>query len=486
MKRFSIATVLLFLFLNINGQIKFEKKFTPESNQFGKEIFELSDGGFLIQGTIEKGWRNAYLIRTNMLGDTLWKKTYGTDSIQYHIYDMVKMADGGYLMAGDYQSILTSPSMDSYIQKIDSQGNIIWSNLFGWTTSQGGYKDHAEFVKILKNNSIIVSGNTRDYYYSLNNFQHGIVGWNSYLAKFDNNTGNYLDVSMICDKIDTSCYKVNYFTYNFETINNKIYWFGFPTYFANPVPGNKTLAVFNNNFDTIFTLRTGLEKYNALSKTSDDHLLLFADSVIAKMDTLGNIVWTMPNSSPSIPYELKEISDGNFISIGGTSPAPIFDTDFSQINNEKVYINKYNSSGSLLWSKIIELPANINRQFGYSIIETSDKGFAFTGFSEDAIWLVKTDSSGNFIMSINTPADNSSTLLVYPNPFSIETTIHFEDMKNVQLLLYNINGQCVKRINELKSNTISLKRDNLQNGIYFIHLIQNNNIVAIKKIIITD
>ena len=62
----------------------------------------------------------------------MWTKQYGTDSIQFYAHDMTKTPDGVYLICGDYQEVLTYPSMDSYVQRIDSIGNQVWFNIFGW------------------------------------------------------------------------------------------------------------------------------------------------------------------------------------------------------------------------------------------------------------------------------------------------------------------------------------------------------------------
>jgi hypothetical protein len=90
------------------------------------------------------------------------------------------------------------------------------------------------------------------------------------------------------------------------------------------------------------------------------------------------------------------------------------------------------------------------------------------------------------LTSINKNKINSS-ISIFPNPFSSSTTLNITDnFSNVTLTIYNTLGQEIKSIKNISTQTIILGRDNLENGIYFIHLTQDNKIVATEKIIITD
>lgn len=76
---------------------------------------------------------------------------------------------------------------------------------------------------------------------------------------------------------------------------------------------------------------------------------------------------------------------------------------------------------------------------------------------------------------------------VFPNPFSTQTTIYSrKDFKDATLKVYNSLGQAVKQIKNLSGQTITLNRDNLSNGQYFLRLTQDNKIFLVDKLIITD
>lgn len=76
---------------------------------------------------------------------------------------------------------------------------------------------------------------------------------------------------------------------------------------------------------------------------------------------------------------------------------------------------------------------------------------------------------------------------IYPNPFSISTTLKTEFfIENGSLELYNSIGQKVKEIENINTNEIILNRENLVKGVYLLILRQNNKIIKNKAILIED
>jgi hypothetical protein len=90
-------------------------------------------------------------------------------------------------------------------------------------------------------------------------------------------------------------------------------------------------------------------------------------------------------------------------------------------------------------------------------------------------------------MSIIKQNLNSQKVQIFPNPFSNETTLKFEiDVINCNLEMFDSIGQKVKEINNINTNEIILKKDNLVNGIYLLVLKQNGKILETQKIILQD
>lgn len=68
---------------------------------------------------------------------------------------------------------------------------------------------------------------------------------------------------------------------------------------------------------------------------------------------------------------------------------------------------------------------------------------------------------------------------VYPNPVKDVLTISGEDMK--QVTVYNALGQMVKSIN-CNDNTVQINVNDLQNGMYFVNVINNNGVITTSKV----
>ena len=81
----------------------------------------------------------------------------------------------------------------------------------------------------------------------------------------------------------------------------------------------------------------------------------------------------------------------------------------------------------------------------------------------------------------------SNKVSVSPNPFSIETIIKTNhELINASLTVYNINGKQVRQINNISGQAITLLRDNLPCGLYFVQLKQDYKIIATEKLAIKD
>jgi len=75
----------------------------------------------------------------------------------------------------------------------------------------------------------------------------------------------------------------------------------------------------------------------------------------------------------------------------------------------------------------------------------------------------------------------------YPNPFSTQVTLQIDKkLQCATITVYNTFGQQVKQINNISGQSVTLKRDNLPSGLYFIKLTQDNKIIAIEKIVINE
>jgi uncharacterized delta-60 repeat protein len=129
--------------------------YSDTSFDIARSIEQTSDGGYIIAGftyrfgTFRGATSDAYLIKTNSSGDTLWTKTYG-GAREDRGYEVQQTSDGGYIVAGYTASSGASP-YHCYVVKTTSSGNLLWTKTLARNdtcheiarsltlTSDGGY-----------------------------------------------------------------------------------------------------------------------------------------------------------------------------------------------------------------------------------------------------------------------------------------------------------------------------------------------------------
>jgi len=81
----------------------------------------------------------------------------------------------------------------------------------------------------------------------------------------------------------------------------------------------------------------------------------------------------------------------------------------------------------------------------------------------------------------------NKVISVFPNPCnSIATLKANVNFRNATITIQNIYGQIVKQLNKISNQTIYLSIDNIPSGLYFITVKENNKVLAVEKLVITD
>jgi hypothetical protein len=79
------------------------------------------------------------------------------------------------------------------------------------------------------------------------------------------------------------------------------------------------------------------------------------------------------------------------------------------------------------------------------------------------------------------------SITLSPNPFQDKTLLTIQGtITNATLNIYNIEGKVVYKMTGISgTNTqLTINHEQLSDGIYFYHLMENNEVLAIGKIIV--
>ncbi len=88
--------------------------------------------GYLLVGSTTSfgyGESDVYVVKTGAAGMLEWDATYGGDDHDA-AYSVLKTNDGGYVIAG-YSSSFSEMNSDAYVIKIDGEGGPVWDKTFG-------------------------------------------------------------------------------------------------------------------------------------------------------------------------------------------------------------------------------------------------------------------------------------------------------------------------------------------------------------------
>ncbi len=117
---------------------------------------------------------------------------------------------------------------------------------------------------------------------------------------------------------------------------------------------------------------------------------IYPDICILKLDSSGSLLWsrTISRANYDIATSIIQTAEGGFVITGFTATGGVF--------TDEIYIVKLNAGGTYLWSKTY---GGSGDEIAYSIIQTSDGGFAAAGYSNsygpfNVFNILKTDSIG--------------------------------------------------------------------------------------------
>ena len=125
---------------NESGDTIWTKTFGGPGNDLSSTIQQTNDGGYIIAASTNSlgaGNYDAWLIRTDADGDTIWTRTYGGTDTD-HASDVKQTDDNGFIIAGSTRSFgHVNNYNDAWIIKTNSNGDTLWTKTFGGDLHDG-------------------------------------------------------------------------------------------------------------------------------------------------------------------------------------------------------------------------------------------------------------------------------------------------------------------------------------------------------------
>ncbi|TES93442.1 MAG: T9SS type A sorting domain-containing protein [Candidatus Cloacimonadota bacterium] len=401
----------------------------------GYSVQQTSDGGYIIAGytmSFSIGFRDAWLLKTDANGDTIWTKTYGW-GLTAEASSVQQTSDGGYIFAGYIES--GGLGIDVWLIKTDANGDTMWTRTYDETVEDVAYS-----VQQTTDSGYIITG---------------CIGFNSpdiYIIKTDIN-GDTLWTRIygggFIDTIDAEGNEVQ------QTSDGGYIIVGHKEIYNS---GNRDLYLIkiDANGDSLWSKTYGGNGWDegfSVQQTSDKGYIITGvtspfvsggDVYLVKTDSLGDTVWTRTYGGDSLEvgFSVQLTNDGGYVIVGGTSS---FGSNWCN-----VYLVKTNSSGDTLWTRNYGIH-EIN--YGNSIQQTSEGGYIIVGVTDSAevdldVYLLKIDSEGNIEEGEKRETEPLLKIIkIFPNPYSTFTSIKVRrQLYSTELRIFDISGRSVKNL----------------------------------------
>ncbi|NQV15823.1 T9SS type A sorting domain-containing protein [bacterium] len=300
----------------------------------GEAIQHTFDGGYILVGDAipsGSGDRDVWLIKTDSDGQELWSHMFGGggDDKGFSVQPTI---DGGYIVTAATNSF-GNGDYDFWLIKTDSLGQEQWNRTFG-----GSSPDYARSVLETIGGGYIITGRTASF---------GGGGDDIWLVKTDS-LGN------------------EEWNQTYGGSEHEVGYSVLQSHDQGYVIAGRTSSLGNGNYD-MWLLKT---------------------------DSLGNEEWaeTFGGSNWESAFSIQATTDGGYIVVGGTNSFGI--------GGDDVWLIKTNSQGQEEWNQTF---GGSEWETGFSVKENIDRGFIIAGGTttfgagDRDVWLVKTDSIGQEI-----------------------------------------------------------------------------------------
>ncbi len=509
-----------------NGQATFQTLIGASPDAvYVSAVVPTKDGGYAAAGMhrVAAAWE-IFLSKFDAGGNLLWAKDMGEGTTGGTGGALIETPDSGFAIAASVNKY-GPDGADSYFIRTDSKGNILWQKTYG-----GVWDDYSHNIIQTLDSGFMLTGssntNLSDGVYLVKTNAQGTMSW---AKKYTPNTPNEFAYGLSTLQVSDG-FVITGTTSDSITASQRVLLMKTDT--GGVLLWSKAVTISSGTSDQkAHCLTQTIDGGYAVVGSTDNFGAGLTDCYLLKTDSDGNLLWTKTYGGSD--YDdgsfITELADGGFAITGRSSSFGAGDMDVLTIRTDP--------TGTPLWAKTY---GTSFYEDASSIKITSDGGFILGGYAGSYPllprgYIIKTDSAGTsncYEVSV-TPIVGSgggvmvalpmvttivgtekmggtnaattlptldycsvtgqnelmgnSNLSLYPNPFSSQTTLQLAfPLNHATLTVDNYLGQTVARIKNINGQTIVFNRGDLPSGLYFVHLTQDNQVVATKKIIITD
>ncbi len=391
-------------------------------------VVELNDRSLVFLGLYRDtsgSLANSYLYKTSASGDSIWFKSIDA-GISERPKSLIPTSDGGFVIGGYFNWYI--PDAKIFLLKTDNLGNIEWQHNYGEDTTY---------------NYLRSANKTPDGGYVLG-------GWVEY---------------------DYSPNVRNFFIIKTDSL------------------GSKEWGQLYDGWYDGYTIPTRDGGYMIVG---DEYLIPQDDynGIMIKTDSAGNVEWERRLRAPNDPNvfgNVEQLPDGSYILGGGVRGAK---------GRPNVSIMKFSEGGSEIWRRTYTYYGGSNDDDYISdLIVTQQGDIVVTGYvipgdtalkTGNDMFILKVDSAGNLVTSLEEVPRTKNDIKVYPNPNNGQMTLEYQlEDGNAFFKLFDVSGRMLdEKFLSKDIDKIEIKVTYLEAGLYFFKIESSKQNLFTDKIII--
>ena len=429
------AFILLIASFALYSQTTFMR--TYGSDDYGSNVIQTSDGGFLFSGWSHSqgngGW-DTRLLKTDEKGDVLWESVPEGAADDY-VEGLLEIKDGHYLLV-QYTASNGASGLDIQLIKMNHQGETVWQQMYSLEKDQRCFE-----VAQMQDGGFVIAGQSNvgsnvQNCFIIRTDAAGNRTWD-YVFKDDKSNDFFRDVIATSDGGFALAGTKNgrFFVAKYKD-DNTVEW-GYK--FGDESCMGTSLVQLNDG------------GYMVVGLTTTSWFSLSSDVLVIRMDAQGNELWKKKyGGAKSDGATLaKKAPDGNVVLVGWTG-------SYSNNGLFDLLLMKANLDGDIEWEQHFD--RNL-REEGYGLDTTDDGGLVVAGsatlgsfLQNGKIWLIRTNSEGQvlpeFVQEKPIIPQMPTLFQNYPNPFNPTTTIEYSlpQPGRATVSIHNISGQRVRTL----------------------------------------
>jgi hypothetical protein len=477
MKKFlTVSLCLCGMFFFSTAQIKFQRTYGGNGSDEGRCVKQTWDGGYIIAGSTSSfgaGAMDVLLLKVDSLGNVQWQKTFGGNNIDRG-YSLDITSDSGFVICG-YTNSFGYGGYDAYLIRTDQNGDTLWTKTYGGTNWDFGYS-----VQQTLDGGFIIAGGTYGFgngdedVYIVKTNSTGDTLWTKAYGTIDKDEANE-----VIEASDSMILVIG-ISVNPNDSNEDIYVLKMlpsgDTVWTKKYGG--TGKDFGKSIKETLTHEYVMVGYSS-SNTNGDY-----NELSMKTNTSGNIIWTWDLGGPNneITNYITTCRDGWFAACGrfDGSGAGGFDMRFEKIQPDGWPPGPYPTFGQSSYDEAFHVEQTFDN--GFIIVGLTQ---SFVNFHDRIflVKIDSTIQASPTVVNTVLATDhvevrhsNCITLKEFYGSIGLDIS---PQIFHASLRIFDSQGRCLKSYKNFNGNEISVA--DLPSGIYFYSLTAENDFTCTGK-----